>query len=326
MTLILQIAILIAGVIVLSKSSHWVIDSTVKITKITNLRAMVAGFLLISTASSLPELTVSASSILTGNSSISVGNILGSNVTNITLIIGLMAIVKNLKFKKKTYRELSIILLLSSLIPLLLLNLSNAHNFLGYTLLMLFLVFVIFSFKTKMKPKNMNLKAPKKKTKWWDLLKSIELYKALLAVSVGIIGVIISSHFIVGSASELAFRIGISETVIGATIVAIGTSLPELSIGLTSIRKNQIDLALGEVIGSSLTNLTLIFGTVLALSPFSVNISLFTTVLSFNIFANLVLWFFLDKEEITHDEGLFLFIVYLAFLLVTFGVQMFTGV
>jgi cation:H+ antiporter len=322
MTLLYEVALLVFGVVILSKSSHWTIDSTVEITKITKLRELVIGFLLISTVSSLPELTVSITSILNGNSAISIGNILGSNVTNITLIIGLMAIVKDLKFKKKTYRELSVILLLSSLIPLVLLNLSTAHALLGYVLLGIFALFVFFSLNRRIDPRGMVEKP--ERTKWWEVLKSIELYKALLFVIFGVLGVIVSSKIIVDSASSIALEVGISETVIGATIVAIGTSLPELSIGLTSVRKNHIDLALGEVIGSSLTNLTLVFGLVLALSPFHVNMDLFTTVLSFNIFANLVLWFFLDKEEITHTEGLFLFVIYLAFLMVTFGMQMFS--
>jgi cation:H+ antiporter len=322
MSVIFEVTMLLLGVVVLSKSSHWVIDSTIEITKITHLREMVIGFLLISTMSSLPELTVSITSILSGNTDISVGNILGSNVTNIALIIGLMAIVKPLKFNKKTYKDLSIILLLSSLIPLMLLNIQRAHTILGYVLLLIFFLFVAFSIKKKYSPRGVTER--KKDTSWWDILKSLEFYKSLLLVGLGVLGVIISSKIIVSSASSIAAIAGISETVIGATIVAVGTSLPELSIGLTSVRKNHIDLALGEVIGSCLTNLTLIFGIVLAMSPFHVNLSLFTTVLSFTIFTNLILWFFLDKEEISHSEGMFLFVVYLAFLIVTFGVQLFS--
>ncbi|OGI16021.1 hypothetical protein A3K63_05265 [Candidatus Micrarchaeota archaeon RBG_16_49_10] len=322
-------AVLVLGIIVLSKSSHWAIDSIVRITRILGVRELIVGFVLISMASTLPEFTVSLSSIMAGNTEISIGNVLGSNVTNIALIIGLMAIVKPLKFNRKTYRELSILLLLTSFIPLFLLNVTFASSTLGYALLLIYGLFILSLVGKKINPRHgivrEEIKEPQKKT-FLDHIKNPEFCKSLVFLAIGLVGVIGSSGFVVSSASSIASGMGISATVIGATIVAVGTSLPELSLGLASVRKNHIDLALGEVIGACLINLTLILGTVLAFSPFHVNLRMFTTVLAFTIFTNLVLLFFLDKEEITHEEGFFLFVIYLIFLFVTFGIQMYSGV
>lgn len=314
----LEVIILLASLVVLIKTSHWVIDSAMKIARFAHLSEMVVGFLFIAIATSLPELAVSISAVVSGDIGISIGNLLGSNVADIALIVGIAAFFGPVIIKKKMLRDISTILFLTSIVLILLLGMTFASRFIGVVLLAIFLAFVYFSVKKKHTVAVGRAEVPLKDhgVRARALIKIIGLFVA------GIAGVFLSSRLIVDSASNIAFSMGIAEAVIGASVIAIGTSLPELAVDLTAIRAKRWGLALGDAMGSALTNLTLVMGFVLTASPFAVNISIFETLLLFVLLTNIVLWYFITRGKLERFHGIVLLFIYQIFVLSLFGVQL----
>lgn len=314
-----QLLVFFGSIVVLSKASHIVIKNSVKIAKITKLGELVIGFILLSVATSLPEMAVSFSAIISGNAAISIGNILGSNITNLGFVIAIPAIVAPISIKRGTFEKLPTILFLSSIIPLFFLTIEHTGTYVGILLISAFVFFALYSMK-----KNISLKIISHEPT--DILKKLMLpinfYRSLLWVVLGVIIVIISSTYVVSSASTISSSMGIAESVVGATIIAIGTSLPELSVSLTAIRTKHSAMAVGNTIGSCLTNITLILGAVLLLSPATINISIFSTLLLFVIGITMISWyFFTTGRTLDRKEGLALMFIYILFLISTFGVQ-----
>jgi cation:H+ antiporter len=136
---------------------------------------------------------------------------------------------------------------------------------------------------------------------------------------VGIIGVVVSAYFLVESASSLAVLFGVPSLVIGATIVAFGTSVPELATSIEATRQGHLELAFGNVVGSGFVNLTCILGVSLVSTPFTVNMIAFHDLAIFSLIANVILWYFMSSGRINRRQGLVLIFLYAAFLFVTFG-------
>ncbi len=314
-----QLFIFIISVIIIAKASHIVIKNSVKLARITKLGELVIGFVILSVATSLPELAVSFSAITSGNVGISIGNLLGSNIANLGLVIAIPAIMTPIVIGRGTFRKLPSLLFFCSIIPLLLLTMSEMSSLIGGMLILAFIFFVFYSMKKKI-----SLRIIREEPK--DILKKLlmpfEFYKACFLLCIGLLILLISSSFVVSSASNISSMVGIAESVIGATVIAIGTSLPELSVALTAIKTRHHKMAIGNTIGSCLTNITLILGIVLIFSPVAINIRIFSTLLLFVIGITMVAWyFFTTGRKLDRTEGVILLFIYIVFLISTFGVQ-----
>ncbi|MDI6798739.1 MAG: sodium:calcium antiporter, partial [Candidatus Aenigmarchaeota archaeon] len=310
MELIIQSLILFISLVVLAKSSDFAIDNSVKLSRMIKLREVTVGFLILSLATNLPEMSIAGVSLLSGEIGITIGNLFGSNVANIGLVLAVVAIIKPFKITGKTFKEFSTLLFYSSIIPLLLLllNIEYATKTIGLGLVLLFAYFAYYSAKERI---YLKVREPKKFS-----------YKTVILLCIGLAGVVISSKLVVDSASRMADMLGIAETVIGASVISIATTVPELSLCISSARKNRLSLALGNIIGSSLTKITLLFGVVLILSTFKVDISIFSTLLMFVLLSNILAWrFFETDRRIEKTEGLVLLFVYVIFLIATLGIQ-----
>jgi cation:H+ antiporter len=317
--LLYQLAIFSISIVVLSKASQIVVDNSIKMARMTKIGELVLGFILLSVATSLPELAVSFSAITSGDIGISIGNLLGSNVSNLALVIGLPAIMAPIAVSGRTFNKLMTILFLSSIIPLLLLTISELSAAIGVFLIFVFAGFSLYSIKEKITP-DLISREPRNVMK--KLLQPFRFYKSAFLIAVGILTVILSARFVVYSASEMAGMLNIAQSVIGATIIAIGTSVPELSIMLAGVKKGHYSLVLGNTIGSCLTNITLILGVVLLMSPLAINLSVFSTLLIFVIASTMVTWyFFVSGRRIDRKEGVTLIFIYILFLIFTFGLQ-----
>ncbi|MFH1622926.1 MAG: sodium:calcium antiporter [Candidatus Aenigmatarchaeota archaeon] len=321
--LLYQLFVFAVSVIVLARASQTVIKNSVEIAKITRMGELVVGFLLLSIATTLPEMSVSISAILSNNVAVSIGNLLGSNVTNLGLILAIHAIILPIKLKQGAFERLPSILFMSSIIPLALLAMQNISSMIGIVLVSTYAFFAVYSIKKKI-----TFEFPKKRVRkglfrgmFYGV--STDLCKYLLLIGVGMAFMIFSSNYVVSSASAISSMMGMAESVIGATVIALGTSLPELSIALTAIRTRHQKLAIGNLIGSCLTNITLILGIVLVFSQAAINIQIFSTLVFFVIAITLVTWYFLTTgRAIDRTEGMMLLFVYLLFLISTFGVQL----
>jgi len=302
--LILYILLFFLSIAALLIGSDVVTDSSVRIARKSGIGELVTGFLLISVATSIPEMAVSISAVLTGDVSVSIGNLLGSNITNVCLIVGLSVVVagKGMRIRKREARSLASMLFFSTVVPAILL-LPGSRFLVGLILIFFFGYYCYYVLKRKIRYERM--KKIERKGLAFDIL--------IFLVGIGI--VMFSARFTVTSSVLLSNHLGIDKSVIGATVIALGTSLPELVITLSAGKANHPKLALGNAVGSCLTNLTLILGSVLMISPFVIDISVYTTLISFTIISTMLLRYYLEDGRIGFSESIALLILYFIFIL-----------
>jgi len=323
-TLLINIIILLIFLVVLDKASHVTIKNAVKTSEITGIGKTAIGFILIAFSTSLPELSVACISALSGEVAISIGNVLGSNIVNVCLIVGLAALLLTLKRSESISIKTSVAkdelgslyfgLFIASIIPLSLIYMVYASQVVG---VVLFMVFVLYSFH--MVRAGIQMEGTEKTVSNVSSGERRELRRHTLLTFIGMIGVIASSYFIVEAASNVAETVGVPRVLIGATVIAFGTSLPEFATTLKAVAEGHSSLALGNIVGSCFINITLILGVTLAASPLRVNMAIFSDLVTFSLIANLFLWYFLTIGRISWMEGAILLFIYLVFLASTFG-------
>lgn len=303
----LYLAMLAFSLLVLAVASQFTIKCIEQLIELTHLSEASVGFVILSVMTSLPEIFVALSSVLHGKPGFSVGDILGSNVFNIGFIVGLLAAMGYLKkCSSELLTELVDILFLSSIIPLALVVYGKASFFFGLALLGIFILSVREMTKKRKKPILLD--------EGGTSSENISAKLVILKVIAGIAIVIAMAELIITSASKISEILEIAPILIGAKIIAIGTSMPELSLDFTAVRRGRIHLALGDLIGSNLTNITLILGVVLLASPFeSVDLSIFAEIVPFVLITTLILWRYLTKGGISQFGGLALIFTYVMF-------------
>ncbi|RLI00620.1 hypothetical protein DRO38_06150 [Candidatus Bathyarchaeota archaeon] len=311
MDLLIFGVIIAASLAVLAKASHLTIVSIEDLIELSGLSEASAGFVILSVMTSIPEMTVAAFAILQGAPGISIGDVLGSNMFNIGIVVGVIAMIGPLeKVRSDFLVEMVDILFLSSAIPILLVlpflsaSLQTVGHLIGLILIGVFIFSIYIMTKTRKTP-SADIQG--------DTMKRKNKKIILIKVAIGIFAVIISTRFAVWSASAIATILGVPPILIGAKIIAIGTSLPELALDVTAVRRGRIRLAIGDVIGSNLSNIALVLGFVLLISPLTVNLTIFTEILPFLLIITLLLWRFLTKGGIPKWGGILLIMIYVLF-------------
>ncbi|HEX9261624.1 MAG TPA: sodium:calcium antiporter [Candidatus Bathyarchaeia archaeon] len=321
LSLIGNAIVLVVSIVFLVVGSEFTISNSVKISDITGFGKTTIGFVLVGFSTSLPELSVSVFAVSNPESvGLSLGNVLGSNIVNIALVLGvciLIIVLKRPRFPsflltlaKEEMGNLQFGLFIASIVPLALLYIGYASRFIGLFLVGIFVFYMIQLARTRRK-QDATVEAQvfeRGKLRRYGLL-------ALAGASV----VITTAFFIVESSSLIAESMGIPRIVIGATIVAFGTSIPEFATSVSSARKGHFDLALGNIVGSGFINTTLILGVALIASPLTVNITAFSNLAMFSLIINLFLWYFLGTERMSWREGVLLLSLYALFLLISLG-------
>lgn len=303
--------LLIVFLAILVRSAMFAIDSIIKFSKITGIGEIAVGFIIIAVSTSVPEIGVAFFSTSTSNVGLTLGDIFGSNITNIGLISGVFLLLSPLRrIEIKSTRSLIPILLLASVIPLLLLLVQEGGRYIGLALLAVFGFFIYYSIRT-------HVKLGEGKKENGSAKKQLVFYIISIAV------VIISAKLVVDSASTIAEITGFRQSVIGATLIALGTSLPELTIDIVAIRQRHFELALGDIIGSCLVNITLVLGIVLVLSEVVINFQILSTLIFFAIIAPVILFVLIRKGKLFRWNGLVLFALYGIFLIAIYEIQLF---
>lgn len=325
-----QVVILIASLAGLASSSHFAIKSVEDIIEITGLRDVSAGFIILSVLTSAPEIIVAIFAVLQGNSAVSVGDILGSNIFNIGAVLGLLGMFGYLRLCcSDLILELGDMLSITSLIPLFfVVNLFTVYmvpsQVMGFILLVVFVVNIYLISKKKTPTSRVICDEGKecvvvkvKSTPEEDCEKkkidSVKKITSIVTLFASFTVVVLSAQLTVYSASNIAIAFGIPAIIVGAKLVAIGTSLPELTLDIEAVRRGRVQLAIGGIIGSNLTNLTLVLGLVLLGSPFQADTSIFIEILPFLLITTIFFWRFVSKGGISKIEGVFLLLSYLAF-------------
>lgn len=314
--MLLEAITLLISLAILSKSSSIVVENAVKLSKFFGVSQVAIGFILLAVSTSLPELAVSVISSTAGAGAIAAGNVFGSNIANILLILGISGFLYGLKIGKNDLKDIAIILVLTTIVSAyIIFNSSIRHQALGFLegviLLLLFVFYLVYIFRKKKIEGNGINHITKK-----------EALHAFVFFSASIIIVLVSASFVVDSAVKIAKLLHIAESFIGATLIAIGTSLPELSIDLQAIRKKHYGLALGDAIGSNMTNITLVLGTAVVIHPILVALPIFIAALLFAIIANLLLFYVAAvNRDLNKIGGALFLLVYVIYIITIFYLQ-----
>jgi cation:H+ antiporter len=265
--------VLAAFMALLVRSAIFAVDSIVKFSKMAGISELAAGFAIVSISTSAPEISVAVFSVSSNNVGLTLGDIFGSNVTNIGLIAALFLLISPIRaIAKKTLKSLYPFLVAAAAIPaILLLLVQDGSRFVGVALLVFFTYFMYKLFKSNHSNKNRNNNHRSKNNEPPDIRRnessvsssssslsplSGSRSKQIIFFVIGMALVILSARFIVQSASAIAESTGLQQSVIGATIIALGTSLPELAVDIVSVRRRHLDLALGDIVGSSVAILS----------------------------------------------------------------------
>src|SRR4030042_418933 len=302
--MLVNAGVLVVALLLLDKFSHWTIVNSERVADLTGFGKTAVGFLLVAMSTSLPDLSVSVFSTRTQEAvGIAVGNVLGSNIVNVCLVFGvciLYAAWENLDcldflplITRQDIKSLQLGLFAASIIPLTLIYIGYASRLIGVVLLLVFVWNTVQIIRSQ--------EGVKDEGALGEEAGKLPRYMGLAVF--GSLGVIASSYFIVESATYIALELGLSKLVIGATIVAFGTSLPELATSLEATKSGNISMALGNIVGSGMLNLTLILGTTLVLTDLTVDMSVFTNLAVFSLISNLFLWYFLSGDRICWREG-----------------------
>ncbi|MDH5448915.1 MAG: hypothetical protein OEY24_08295 [Candidatus Bathyarchaeota archaeon] len=307
---LVQLLILSASVVGLASASHFAIKSIEKLVEITGLSDASAGFIILAVLTSTPEIVVALFSVIQGNPAISIGDIIGSNVFNMGAVLGILGIIGYLKTCcTDLLVELTDMLFITALIPLLLV--INQYHILdipspiiGIILLVTFLINTYLMARKRTPPVKLDDSIAISKGK-----KGVVIAALLLSFTI----VVVAARLTVYSASNIAVALGVPPILIGAKIVAIGTSLPELTIDLAAVKRGRVQLALGGIIGSNLTNLTLVLGLVLLTSPFKVDMTIFIEMLPFLLITTIIFWRFIMRGGVSKTGGAVLILTYILF-------------
>lgn len=310
-TVLFSALILAASLVALAVSSKYVVENALRIAEFFRIGELATGFILLSVSTSLPELVIAVISSSSGEGAISIGNVFGSNIADVLLVVGLMALLAGFTIKREEAREFIRLLFMTSVMSLVLLLVNRLGTIEGFLLLFIFAGYSYYLIRREVS---------------LDVRERISRKKfrtAVLIFSLGVVVVIISADAAVNFAVRIATELSISESYIGATIIALGTSLPELAIDISAVRKGNVRLALGDALGSSMTNLTLILGFTGILSRVTYSMISYSGLVLFLLLANMLLWYFFDTgRKLGRLEGTVFLMIYVAFILTEFSLQM----
>lgn len=304
----LDIVYILVGFVLLIKGGDFLVEGAVSIAKRANLSPMVIGLTIVGFGTSSPELLVSIQAALSGSSGIAIGNVVGSNIANIALILGTAAIVKACTAKKMTLKvDMPFMLLVTALFVTIAMSgtISRLAGILGFLLLC---SFIIWEIKTNQTEENNED----------DNEPPMAVWKAIIVIILSFAALVYGSDKLVEGASDIARMLGVSDRVIGLTIVAVGTSLPELFSSVAAARKGQTDMAIGNVVGSEIFNLLCVVGISAAISPiYNTNDGFLTDYICMVALSGL-LWFFLStKKTLERWEGIVLVTIYVGYITYT---------
>ncbi|MCF6184890.1 MAG: calcium/sodium antiporter [Bacteroidales bacterium] len=312
----LNFIFLAGGITLIIFSANWLVDGASAIAKKFGINDLVIGLTIVAFGTSAPELTVNIFSALKGSTDIAIGNVLGSNISNIFLIIGVAAVIypihiqKNTQWKEIPFSLLSVIVL-GILANDVFINKTGA-NFIsrsdGLILLSFLIIFLIYTFG--MAKKGNTQIEPEEK------IKELPVRKSTFLIILGLIGLYFGGKYLIDGAVNIAKILGMSERVIGLTIIAVGTSLPELATSIVAARKKKPDIIIGNVIGSNIFNVFFILGTTATISslPFNSQINFDLIIAMFASILLFVTTMTLGKKVIVRTEGIIFLIIYVSYI------------
>ena len=314
--MLIQVILLIIGFVVLIKGADVFVDGASSIALNCKLSKMLIGLTIVAFGTSAPEFAVSVKSIVSNNSDMVLGNVIGSNILNILLIVGLCSIIKPIKVKSNTVRkELPIVMLFSTLLFFLIkddLFVSSVNSISrndGFVIILFFMIFVYYLISIMRNKKDDDA----------DEMAKYGIFKSIIFTLLGIVCIVMGSNVVVDSASKIATIMGVSQKMIALTVVAFGTSLPELVTSIVSTRKGEHEILVGNIVGSNIFNIGIVLGIPVALFGSIQAVGFNVIDLVVMIVSAILLFVFAYKDhEIHRREGvimILLFVVYYSYVI-----------
>ena len=313
--MILDIVYILLGLALLVKGGDYLVDGSVAIAKRAKLSEMVIGLTVVGFGTSMPELLVSAQSAWMGNSGIAIGNVVGSNISNIALILGLTSIVNVIPAQKITLKIDLPFMLLSFVLFVAIAMTGSLGRVAGVIGVLMLICFVSYQVRQSRKANKAKEAIAKENPEANEDAEPMALWKAILLVIVSFLAMVFGANILVEGASNIARLLGVTDRIIGLTIVAIGTSLPELFSSVMAAVKGKTDMAIGNIIGSGTFNILCVIGVSSIITPImGTNIG-FAFDYALMIFLGVLLWLFLrSKHLLERWEGFVLTAIYIAYL------------
>lgn len=306
--------LILVGFILLIKGADYFVDGASSIAKRFGIPTLIIGLTIVAFGTSAPEAAVSVTSAIQGQNEIVIGNVVGSNVFNLLLVVGIAAFICPLNVKKSIIAKEFPFVLLSSFVLLILAydvkfqgagaNVLTRAD--GIMLLVLFGIFMYYLVELALTSRSTVSED--------EDIKPMPLGKSILISVGGVIGIVIGGKLVVDAATNIALAWGMSQSLVGLTIVAVGTSLPELVTSIVASKKGESDIALGNVIGSNLFNIFFILGLSAFIHPITVNPEVFVDMTFMLIVSILAYIFAITKKKINKVEGSILAITYVAYM------------
>ena len=309
--MIINIILLTIGFIILIKGADIFVDGASAIAANFKVSKMLIGLTIVAFVTSAPEFAVSIKSLVSGNGDIVLGNVIGSNILNILLILGVSSMFHSLNVKNTTVKkELPITMLLSTLFAVLLsdsifdkgvVNTFTRSD--GITLMLFFLVFIYYLIsmsRNKIVPDQEEEIKP--------------LWQAILFAVIGMAGIVLGSNLVVENAKDIAMFLGVSERMIALTIIALGTSLPELVTSVTATKKGEYDIAIGNVVGSNIFNIGMVIGIPVSIFGGISKITFsYVDLIVMIVSAMLLFMFSFNDYKISKKDGIIFLILFVAY-------------
>lgn len=315
--MLINILLLIIGFIFLIKGADIFVDGASSTAQNFKVSKMLIGLTIVAFGTSAPEFAVSMQALAAKNTDMVLGNVIGSCILNILLIIGIAAVINPIKIKDNTVKkELPIALLISTLLTVALLDIKLDNATLNQVtrsdaiiILLFFTIFVYYLIALAKQSKNQSI----------DRKPQFKLFKSLILVIIGLLGIIIGSDLVVKSASDIAKIIGLSERIISLTIIAFGTSLPELITTIVSAKKREHDILVGNIIGSNIFNICVVLGIPVAIYGTITPKSFSPIDLVMLIFSSTLLFIMAEtKRTITRIEGILMLTIFTIYYILIF--------
>lgn len=306
MHLVLQIVLLAVGFVLLVKGADWFVDATSSAAYKLKIPQLVIGLTVVAMGTSLPEAAVSITAALGNNAGITIGNVVGSNILNILIILGTTALITNVAIQKSTLRyEIPMMLVITAILLVLGCFFGELTWLVGILFWVLFLGYLGYLFWLA--------KHDTGNTEEELTIKDMSALKCVILVLVGCAMIVLGSKLAVSSATEIARCFGMSERFIGLTIVALGTSLPEFVTSVTAARKGNADIAIGNIVGSNIFNILFVAGTSALITsvPFEPK---FVIDCAVAILAGVILWVgTIRHKQLRKTCGIIMLLIYAAY-------------
>ena len=314
------ILLLAVGFAFLVKGADFFVEGSSSIAKKLKVPPIIIGLTIVAMGTSLPETAVSVTASLVQNNELAVSNVVGSNIFNLMFVIGVCSILTPIMVQKATVVR-DIPLSLGCALFLLVLGVSGLGDKAGMTLghadgvifLIVFAGYIFTMVRSAMKARAAGQKVEIEGVEECDNMKELSYGKSILFLIVGAAAIAFGGDLTVDTASRIAIELGMSQTLVGLTIVSIGTSLPELVTSIVAARKNEVDMALGNAIGSNIFNILMVLGIASAISPVALIRENIIDIVLLMVFSVMVWIFAGTRKKIERKEGIIMVVVYLVY-------------